>query len=419
MPVGIKTSPPGEIGAVSVTPTEAYLSEMGSGISGRATNATLYVSINGDGTDGLSWATAYNTIQAALDAASTDADDCTLICIAPHTTFYNINTTGDPTWTGNYEIIGTHRVWAPIRNSHASATSVMKFTGKVSIRDLAIFQTADINGVIFTGSGFRIRNCGFNSELITGAATSIYIDGSAAITRGGIIEDIQILGDAEFSRGLYINQSKINKFCHMHIHKCLTAIQIADADSDFNTFEHIDIGDCDATVAVEGTDGIAIDIDAGNETLFNDVLFHHNTINVDDEVGDAVWQNIQGEFDVTIEPALWAGVTVATHATADTWTTIPVEVRAAATATTPFKIVSTIIEPGAAEKFRVRFSGDSGATWFDEILIEGAVNAIKTQASAAPPSTDHIFNKGTQIVASAMSESGGNDIAVWLGIQEI
>jgi len=67
----------------------------------RAVTATLRVSPNGTGVDGLSWRTAYTTIQDALDAASTDADDCTLILISPHTTNYDIDTTGDPTWAAN------------------------------------------------------------------------------------------------------------------------------------------------------------------------------------------------------------------------------------------------------------------------------------------------------------------------------
>jgi len=33
--------------------------------------------------------------------------------------------------------------------------------------------------------------------------------------------------------------------------------------------------------------------------------------------------------------------------------------------------------------------------------------------------TDHIFNKGTQIVAASKCESGGNNVVVWLEIQEI
>ena len=410
MPEVIKIQPDAT-GSVAVTPTVEYLSEMGAGIIGRAVTATLYVCPEGDDTNGYTWATAYTTIQGALDAASTDGDECTAIIISPHTTFYNINTTGAPTWTGNYEIIGSHRLWAVVKNLHASATCVMKFTGKVSIRDLAIFQddTNDCDGVIFTGSGYRIRQCGFNSEGLGGAATSIYIDGSGGITRGGIIEDIQILGHQTYTKGLRINTSKVNEFRHMHIHKCLTGVQMEGATSDYNTFQDTDIGECT----------IGIDIDSGNEPFFHGLTLHHNTTNIDDEVGDAIWLNLEAELDVTLEPDNFTGVTVATHANADTWTTTPVEIRSAATSTVPFKIVATLIEADAAEKFRVRLSHDSGVTWFDDISTEGAVNAQKREAAVAPTSTDHIFNKGTQVVAASKCESGGNNVVVWIEIQEV
>ena len=385
------------------------ITNSGPSISNRAITAKLHVSPDGNSYDGSTWEKAFQTIQEALDAASTDANDLTLILIAPHATWYDIDTTGDPTWTGNYEIVGSHRLWSLIRNTHAAATSVLKFTGKTSLINLAIFQTGDLNGITFTQGGFRIRKCGFNSEGLTGAATAICIDGTAGTTRGGIIDDIQILGHVSYTRGLHINASKVNEFHNMHIHKCLTAIHIEDALSDYNSFIDIDIGDC----------ALGIDLDAGNEHLFNGVIFHHNTINVDDEVGDSVWNNIQGELDVTLEPDNFTGVAVATHANADTWTTVPVEVRAAATSTVPFKIVATLAQGDAAEKFRIRFSADSGATWFDDISIEGDVNAQQREASVAPTSTDHIFNKGTQIVAASKSESGNNSVVVWIEVQEI
>ena len=140
---------------------------------------------------------------------------------------------------------------------------------------------------------------------------------------------------------------------------------------------------------------------------------------MDDEVGDSIWNNIQGELDVTLEPDNFTGVAVATHAAANTWTTVPVEIRAAATSTVPFKIVATLTEGNATEKFRIRLSADSGATWFDDISIEGTANAQKREASVAPTATDHIFNKGTQIVAASKCETGGKSVAVWIEVQEI
>ena len=104
------------------------ITNAGPSITNRAMTAKLHVSPDGNSYDGSTWENAFQTIQEALDAASTDANDLTLIIVAPHATFYDIYTTGDPTWTGNYEIIGSHRLWAPVRNTHGTATSIMKFT---------------------------------------------------------------------------------------------------------------------------------------------------------------------------------------------------------------------------------------------------------------------------------------------------
>ena len=377
---------------------------IGSGISGRVITATLYVSPGGDDSDGSSWAKAYQTIQGALDAASTDANDCTLILVAPHATYYNINTTGDPTWSGNYEIVGTHRKWTAIKNTHESATSIFKFTGKASIKNLAIFTQGTVNGVIFTKDGWRVRNCGFNSSTTTGATTSVYIDGSAATTRGGIMEDVQFIGNVSYTKAIYINQSSVNEFRSVTIHYCLTGVQIADTDSDNNEFNNIVFGDC----------ALAVDIDAGNDQHFYDINFHDNTLNVDDEVGDHSWRGIRGNFPISIYPDDLTGLTVPTHANANTWGT-DTEFRAAATATKPFKVLGVIAIPSVSEKFRIRLSGDSGSTFFDDIYID----ATKRTSSAAAVGTDYIFNQGTRISGSCQSESGGDTLTVWLKIQEI
>ena len=388
---------------------EDIMSGIGPAMLGRAITAKLYVSPNGSGADGSTWAKAYTTIQGALAAASTDDHDCTLILLAPHDTYYDIDTTGDPTYTGNYEIVGTHRLWALIRNTHASATSILKFTGKVSLRDLAIFQTGDTNGITITQGGFRIRDCGFNSEGLTDPATAIYIDGSAGLTRGGIIEDIQVQGHITYTKALHINASNVNEFYNMRIAKCLTGVHIEDAGSDMNSFDELMLHNC----------ATGIDIDSGNGSMFNNIHFHGCTTNVDDAVGDSNWNNINAELDTSFFPDNFTGVTVATHANADTWTTVPVEIRSAAAATKPFKIVVTLAEGSAAEKFRIRLSNDAGAAWFADNIIEGEVNAIKRVASSASTATDHVFNKGTQIVAASKSESGGESVVVWIKLQEI
>jgi len=384
-------------------------SQLGMPTVGRSVTATLFVSPNGNNSDGSTWDNAYNTIQGALDAASTDADDCTAILLAPHATYYDINTTGDPTWTGNYEITNTHRLWSPIRNTHNDATSIMKFTGKVSISDLALFSTdngvgGSVGGVTFTQSGYRIRRCGFNSEGVTHAVKAIHIDGSGANIRGGITEDVEILGHATHTTGIYMDNAKINNASRINMHDCLKGVQIVHVDSDQNYFNDLDIGLC----------AIGLDLDAGNGQHFRHVNFHGCTTNVDDEVGDHVWENIHGQFPIDIEPDNTDGVNVACAGGADTWGA-DTEIRAAATSTKPFRIVGTHCEPNANRIYQVRFSADSGSTFYDQLQMSDS----RRESVAAPSGTEFIFNAGTRISASARDEDGGGDVNIWVEIQEI
>jgi len=375
--------------------------DLGMPTEGRAITATLFVSPNGDDSDGSTWAKAYNTIQSALDAASTDADECTTILLSPHATFYDIDTTGDPTWAGNYIIKGTHRRWTAIKNTHASATSIFKFSGKVALKDLAISQTAAVDGVIFTNSGYRVDQCGFNSEVCTGAVTSIHIDG-ATLSKGGKIRDTEIQGHVTYTTGILMNKASINQVTNSNIHGCLNGIQVTDATSYENEFEGLDVSDC----------AIGLNLDAGEEQHFHDVVFSSNTLNVDDEVGGHTWTDIQGEFPIMVEPADLAGVTVDSGAA--TWGA-DTEIRAAATATKPFKVIAYTVAPSDDETMIVRFSADSGSTYFTQSVFASK----KDKASGGGDATDFIFNVGTRISASLYGSGITRDVAVWLEIQEI
>lgn len=382
---------------------------LGNATIGRAVTATLHVSPNGDNTDGSTWAKAYTTIQGALDTASTDGDDCTLILISPHATNYDINTTGDPTWSANVILKGSHRLWAAIKNTHASATSVMKFTGKASIEDLAIFTQGSVSGVIFTKSGFRVRHCGFNSESTTGATKSIHLDGSSAFIRGGIMDEVEFRGNVAYTTALYLDTAKINRFECLHIHNAIKGIQIVDADSDYNTFINCDIGDS----------ALAIDIDGGNEQHFNGITLHHNTTNIEDAVKDHIFENIRGQFEITVQPDNFTGFAVAGGGGADTWGTLTEVMTSGTSNLKPFRIVATQIEADASEKFRIQFTVDGGATYYDDIQVEGSANAVKRESTASPSGTEYIFNVGSGVSARVKSESGGDNVIIWIERQEI
>lgn len=381
--------------------------ELGSAIKGRTITATLHVSPDGSNANGLTWETAYTTIQGALDAASTDANDCTLILIAPHPTFYNIDTTGDPTWTGNYELKGTHRLWAPVKNTHNNATSIMKFTGSASIEDLAFVSVdngigGSTGGVIFTKKGYRLRHCGFNSEAATHAMKAIHIDGSAGLINGGKIEDVEIRGTKTVTTGLYMNTARINSAKNMNFHACLTAVQVIGATSVSNYFEDFEIGDCT----------LGLDIDAGSEQHFRHINYHDVTTRVDDEVKDHHWSDIHGEFEIYITPADLSGVSVTAG---DGVYGADTELIAAGAIDVPFKVVSYQLSPSNEETTLIRFSADSGSTYFAESVFSSA----KNKAAGAGDATDFIFNAGTRISVSVHSPAAARSVDVWLEIQEL
>lgn len=129
---------------------------------------------------------------------------------------------------------------------------------------------------------------------------------------------------------------------------------------------------------------------------------------------------MKGAFAIGFEPDTFAGVTVATGNGINTWTAAPVEVRAAITATKPFRVIGISTEANATEKFRLRLSADNGLTWFKDFQFEGNANVNKRESFSFPEGTEFIFNKGIQITAESKSESDGIDNAlVWLEIQQI
>ncbi len=385
------------------------LREIGAGIIGRAVTQTLYVAPNGSGSNGLTWATAYTTIQAALDAASTDGGDCTLILISPHTTYYDTDTTGDPTWAANVILHGTHRSWSTIRNTHASATSILKLTGKAAVINVDLnLGSGSSDGLILTQGGFRVYRCQFVGEDLTGAATALDVVGASILKHGKIV-DCHFWGEGTtHMTGIKMDNVVSSLVEDARIHKCKTGIQVVDTGSDDNTFRTIDIGES----------GIGFDLDAGNAQHFKDIVFHGNTTNFDDEVGDHNYSDVRGAFPVTTVPDDFTGVNVATGDGGDTWTAADVTVRAAAAK--PFRILGVHVEADASEKFRVRLTADGGSIYFSDFQIEGEANVNKRESLSLPSGTEFIFNKGAVIEASSKSESAGVDNAiVWLEIQEI
>lgn len=376
-----------------------------------AITAILYVSPNGDNSDGSTWAKAFNEIQDALDACSTDANDLTLVLVAPQTgsNYYDINRSGDPEWFCNVVLAGSHRNWVKIRNTHESATSIAKFSGLTSLQRLNFnLGDADVDAVKINSPAFRVNRCQFVGEDLTGAAIALALGNGEILRKFGIVEESIFKGDIEQMTAISINKVSCSIFRNNCYGLCNRGILQNNEESDNNRFFNEEFTGCN----------VALDLNAGNACIFNTISFFGCTTNIDDEVGDHMWNNINGEFPITVEPDNFSGVTVDTHANANTWGA-DTELRAAATSTKPFKIVQVFLEADASEKFRIRFSADSGSTFFADIQFEGTANVAQRRALPFTSSTDFIFNQGTRISASTKSESGGDTVLVWINVEEI
>ena len=381
---------------------EPIREDAGAYVDGRAITAALRVSPKGDNSDGSSWTKALNRIEDALDSASTNENDCTLILASPHMTNYDINRAGNPTWAANVILSGSHRNWAKVKNTHASATSIMKLTGKSAVVNMNFnLGVGSGNGLIMTHGGFRVYRCMFVGEDLTGAATALHIDGNTA--QHGKIVGCNFKGEPSNMTGLLLDNAACTLIQDCRLGFCTTAIQVINAASSYNKFFEIDV--CSSA--------IGIDLDAGNNQQFDQIHFIGNTTNIDDEVGDSTWLNIFGAFPIAIEPNDLVGVQVnaglAPAYGGDT------QLRAAVTSTVPFRIVGVNLEPSANEWYQLRFSADTGVTFYDILQFD----ATKREGIAAPSGTEFIFNAGTRISASVKSVTGGNNVKVWLEIQEI
>lgn len=376
----------------------------GASTSGLAITQTLYVSPTGLDTDGLSFINAFNTIQQALDAASTDDGDCTLILISPALAAYDIDTTGDPTWAANVILTGTYRTWTRIVNTHAGATSILKLTGKSGLRALEFdLGSGSGNGLIMSSPGFFIEDCIFNGTNLTGAATALDLIGATQI-RNGRVFDCDFLGHVTHMTGIKMTKIANSALTNLRIDNCLKGVHVTDAESDSNHFKDFVVESC----------AIEFDLDAGNSQYLRSILFNGNTLNIDDEVHDHSFINITDQFPITTYPDDLVGISVPSHANPATWGA-DTELRSAATATVPFSIIGIVGIPSASEMYRVRLSADSGSTHFLDVIID----ATKKVSAALPSDTEYIFNTGTRISASCQSESGGNTIDVWLKVQNI
>ena len=359
----------------------------------------LYVSPDGDGSDGSNWEKAYTTFLAAYTAASDDAQDLTLIYVGPGTCDFAV--TGGQAIAKNIHIEGAGKAVTIFKNTHASNTHVFSVSKPFKISDCTIYRMTTSHGIVLTSGAIpEIHDVIFDMATeAAGAGTGL----SITSVSDGHFWNLDFHGDATNTIGIDLNTSASNHFENINIADCAVGLKIQNAASDDNSFHKIDFHD----------NTLALDIDAGNSQHFEDITFIGNTTNIDDEVGDSHWININGNFIVASLPQDLTGVTVADGA-GNAYGTY-VEIIAAATNDGPFRIVGATIEAEDSGHHAIRFSADNGTTYFYELNIEATAAAAQRIAISLPVGTEYIFNKGVQITAAWKSSDGNSEVnKIWL-----
>ncbi len=359
----------------------------------------LYVHPDGNGSTGLTWETAYTTFLAAYTAASSDVNDFTLILVSAGT--FDFDIAGGQLIAKNIAIRGAGTGLTIFKNSHASNTYIFSVSRPFYLSECTLYRVGTCNGLVLT-SGAKATLDGVYFDFISeAAAAGVAIDVTNA--HANSFRDTTIIGDGANTIGVNLNISAGNVLERVFLGSCAVGAKIENAVSDRNTFHFVLFFEC----------VLGLDIDAGNAQIFDQLVFHGCTTNIDDEVGDSYWAHIDGNYPIESLPQDLVGVTVADGAAGAYGAYV--EIISAATNDGPFRIVGMKVEAEDAGHHALRLSADNGTTFFYEVNIEATAAQGQTFGINLPAGSEYIFNKGTQITAAWKSSDGNSEAnLLWL-----
>jgi hypothetical protein len=359
----------------------------------------IYVHKDGDSSTGESWETAYSTITAAITAASADLDDKTIIFVGLGT--FDVNVATQLNIIKNVHIVGSGREGTIFRNSHANADYVFNVTQNFKMEECEIFFNQSCGGInIHNTSKINLENINFNTEVNhTGNPEALRINGAFH----GEYKDIHFDGINTASTAINISGASHNEFTNIMIFEYnFTAIQICNNSED-NIFENIHIL----------SSLVGINIDSGIGQHFHTVGINNCTVNVDDEVGNSYWHGITAEtMLVAVVPDDLTGVDVNGGVGANVYGA-DVLVSDASASDRPYYVIAILFEPDVGERYGLRIWDTFAATYIYETVMEAKfADQIDRHTIEFP----RIFNAHNQLYISIKSESGGDDMDIWLEI---
>jgi len=379
-------------------------------------DGTYYVSVAGDNSDGLTWATAFTSIASALNIieANQNTGENHLILVGIGT--FDVNITGIPTYTTNIHIKGSGAGKTTIVNNHAGATAILRFTGHSGLEELMVYTgaTGSKSGVIVSNTGisaygFVMKNITIIGYSATGAMDCLLIEGGAG---AGYYENIYIIGDITNSTGIHMNNSDENHLEHIIVFDCCIGIHLEHTNDDDNHYHN---------VYLDGN-AVGIQLDTGDGNCFDLVHFGNNTVNITDNGNATKWCNIclVSEITLLMPETASAGTTVTSKNVADTYGDNYSQIDDGSGFTKPFKIIGAFLGNPSDNTATYVVKIATGDAMGEDDIARMIHQSDKFTAGLPVRIESGVIPAGTRISANCMTENAVADtIEIWLLYVEI
>lgn len=392
---------------------------------------TLYCSLNGNNHDGLSWETAFNSIEDTINFAEDYKKTLILVDIG---TYEILDENYLTIQNKILHIKGSGRkltIFTKSNGNHANDFIFFAYsTAPMILENCCIKKSAKHNGVYAGGHGSEFRNVLFDFRGITEDPYPYY-----AMKCNGddsIMEDCEFIGNGwAYSNGMYIGGTENGMFKNIMIKNFAFGIFIESSNAHKNTFNNIDFARCIKRGIWFGTTtydnimknssftdclvGLYIESTVIKTSLI-DCSFTLCGTNIDDSSSSTELAGIISSISNKIYPENLDGVELPNSGSIGVYGATTVIIPADAIEK-PFKILAFTAAPSDDKKFILRLSADSGVTWFIHMFERRDGN--NGELSRILILNDTVFRKGTEVSGSIMCETVDETCEIWLYYQEI
>ena len=372
-------------------------------------HATFHLRVhpNGKSPDGLTWETAYPTIQAAYAAASSSENDLTHIIMAPGT--YDLDIAGGFELAKNIGIVGIYDRATIIKNDHASATHVFNLTNKAELNLLTIDcdTTNDKDGIWVTGNKSCLTNVRVDASGTTTTVNCIYVKTGVSNL---CMDGCTLGGNNSNTVGLLLEGNGFHEINNTIGFQLGTGLKINASSEQYTPFEHFILNTCDTGVSI---------VSGADYNAFTHFYFYNNNTNViDNAVSTVQWRTIYPDKIIlqTTPTTPGSGITTTAGATANTWgdyVTIVDNISS-------FFRIKTIFVANNSDTGNLIINLAKGSAGSESSIVTLPINSGSKRIGGSNQIESSWIPANTRISARIISDSdGGDTIDVWIIYYEI